>query len=139
MNRRQSEKGQAILEFALATPFLMMFIFFIIDCGLFGYSYVSATNAVREGARCAAVGGTNAAVAQRVNDASGGLGTSPTVTANVYSPSPAVVGGTVSVSATYRYSWITPIGLVPGIDSTTDFTKTVQMRMETNSVTKATC
>jgi Flp pilus assembly protein TadG len=133
------EAGQAILEFALAVPFLMMFVFFIIDAGLFGYSYVSATNAVREGARCAAVGGTNAAVSTRVTDSSGGLKAVPTVAANLYSPSPATVGGSVTVGATYTYNWITPIGLVPGIDSTTSFTKTVKMRMETTSVTKAIC
>lgn len=139
MKRLPQERGQAILEFALATPFLMAFIFFIIDCGFFAYSYVSATNAVREGARCAAVGGTNAAVSARVVDTSGGLSAAPTVAANTYSPNPAQVGGSVSVSATYRYSWITPVGLVPGIGSATNFTKTVKMRMETSSVTKATC
>jgi len=51
---------------------LLMFIFFIIDAGFFGYTYVSAANAVREGARCAAVGGTSAAVKARVTTASGG-------------------------------------------------------------------
>jgi Flp pilus assembly protein TadG len=133
------DAGQAILEFAMVIPILLAFIFFIIDCGLFGYSYVSATNAVREGARCAAVGGTDAAVATRVSDTSGGLAAVPTVATNVYSPSPATVGGSVTVGATYTYNWITPIGLVPGLDSTTDFTKTVKMRMETTSITKATC
>lgn len=139
MTRRRAERGQAILEFALATPFLMAFIFFIIDCGLFAYSYVAATNAVREGARCAAVGGTNAAVSARIVDTSGGLSDAPTVAANTYSPNPAQVGGSVSVSATYHYSWITPVGLVPGISGSTAFTKTVKMRMETSTVAKSSC
>ncbi|MGE0598646.1 MAG: TadE/TadG family type IV pilus assembly protein [Dehalococcoidia bacterium] len=134
------EKGQAILEFALAMPFLLMFIFFIVDCGLFAFSYVSATNAVREGARCAAVGGTNSAVATRVANTSGGLNATTEVTPNAYSPGATPsVGGNVTVAASYTYNWITPIDLVPGISSTSTFTKSVQMRMETASATKSSC
>ena len=49
--RRKGERGQAVIEMALATPFLLMFVFFLADLALLGYSYVSVTNAVREGAR----------------------------------------------------------------------------------------
>jgi Flp pilus assembly protein TadG len=133
-----NDRGQAILEFALAMPFLLAFIFFIVDCGLFAFSYVSLTNAVREGARCAAVGGTQAAVGARVTTTYGGTG-SPAVGALAYDPSPAAIGGSVTVTANQTYEWITPIGLVPGIDSTTSYTKSATMRMETNTVAKATC
>ncbi len=132
------QNGQAILEFALAMPFLLGFIFFIVDCGLFAFSYVSLTNAVREGARCAAVGGTQAAVGARVTTTYGGTG-SPTIATLAYDPSPAVIGGSVTVTANQTYQWITPIGLVPGIDSSTAYTKSATMRMETNTVAKATC
>lgn len=134
----EPETGQAILEFALAMPFLLAFVFFIVDCGLFAFSYVSLTNAVREGARCAAVGGTQGAVSARVTTTYGGTG-SPAVGAMAYDPSPAVIGGSVTVTASQTYEWITPIGLVPGIDSTTSYSKSATMRMETNTVAKATC
>ncbi len=124
-------------------PILLAFIFFIIDCGLLGYSYVSATNAVREGARCAAVGGTSAAVATRVSDTSGGLDASlvsidsgPTTS---YSPDPAEIGGSVTVSVDYTYHWISPAGLIPGLSNLT-FNKSVTMRMETSdTTTKTSC
>lgn len=132
------DNGQAILEFALAMPFLLAFIFFIVDCGLFAFSYVSLTNAVREGARCAAVGGTQAAVSTRVTNTYGGTG-APTATTVTWDPAPASIGGSVIVTTSHSYQWITPIGLVPGIDSSTAYTKSATMRMETNTVAKATC
>lgn len=141
MKRRPAngnDHGQAVLEFALAMPFLLAFIFFIVDCGLFAFSHVSLTNAVREGARCAAVGGTQSAVGTRVTNTYGGTG-SPTIGTLAYDPSPAVLGGSVTVTANQSYEWITPIGLVPGIDSTTSYTKSATMRMETSTIAKATC
>ena len=74
LRRLKSENGQTAIEFALAVPFLIAFVFFLIDTALVGYSYVSLTNAVREGARCAVVGGTDPAVVQRITDTTGGLG-----------------------------------------------------------------
>lgn len=133
-----NDHGQAILEFALAMPFLLAFIFFIVDCGLFAFSYVSITNAVREGARCAAVGGTQAAVGERVTTTYGGTGTPAVDPLDYEGPLPAI-GDSVTVTARQTYEWITPIGLVPGIDSTTSYTKSATMRMETNTVAKATC
>lgn len=131
------DEGQAVLEFALALPFLLAFVFFIVDCGLFAYSFVSATNAVREGARCAAVGGTDSAVATRVKESSGGLKAVPKVTPSAYDPE-AKVGASVQVAATYDYEWFT-FGIIPGIDAKTEFTRAVKMRMETNSVAKDDC
>ena len=138
--RSRGERGQAILEFALAVPFLVAFLLFIADCGLFAYSYVSVANAVREGARCAAVGGTAGAVSTRVTDTSGGLVNVITVATPLYAPSPAQIGGSVTVSATYQYNWITPVSLVPGMPAFSTFTKTVKMRMETSdTATKTVC
>lgn len=134
----QREHGQAILEFALATPFLLAFILFIVDCGLFAFSYVSLTNSVREGARCAAVGGTQAAVSTRVEETYGGTN-STTTQALAYDPGTPEVGGSVTVTANLTYNWITPVGLVPGIDSTTNFVKSATMRLETATIAKASC
>ena len=132
------QSGQAILEFALSMPFLLAFILFIVDCGLFAFSYVSLTNSVREGARCAAVGGTQAAVEARVEDTYGGTGV-PLTDTLVYNPGTPEVGGSVSVSADLEYEWITPVGLVPGIDSTTNFVKAATMRLETATIAKTSC
>jgi len=91
---QNDDHGQAILEFALAMPFLLAWVFFIVDCGFFAFSYVSLTNAVREGARCAAVGGTEAAVSARVTTTYGGTG-APTATTVTWDPAPASIGGSV--------------------------------------------
>jgi Flp pilus assembly protein TadG len=134
MNR---EKGQAIIEFALAMPFLLMFIFFIVDLALFGYSYISVTNAVREGARCGAVGATDDTIVQRVEDTSGGLANFSGATIPERED---FVGGNITVQGDYSYDWITPVGLVPGLSGTIDFTKQVKMRMETKPpYTRTTC
>ncbi len=125
MNR---ERGQAIIEFALAMPFLIMFIMFMVDIALLGFSYLSVTNAVREGARCGAVGGSDDAITQRVQDTSGSLANFTGVTAVTRG---AAVGEDISVEASFSYDWITPVGLVPALSGTLDFTKQVTMRMET--------
>ena len=65
---RKDEEGLAILELALIMPLVLIFIFFIMEMGLLFFDYVSASNAVREGARCGAVGYHDAAVIQRVKD-----------------------------------------------------------------------
>jgi hypothetical protein len=137
MSRIRSERGQAILEFALAMPFFLMFIMFMTDLALLGYSYISVTNAVREGARCGAVGATEAAVVQRVQDGSGGLANFNT--ASIIQRDD-FIGGNIEVEAEYQYDWITPVSLVPGLGGTVDFTKNVVMRTESASpYTKDTC
>jgi hypothetical protein len=131
------ERGQALIEFAFVAPLLLAFIFFMVDCGFLAYSYVSVTNAVREGARCAAVGGSADAVSTRVTDTSGGLVNTITVDAPAYSPNPAAIGGSVTVSAHYTYDWISPAGLIPGLSNFT-FDKSAKMRMETDDTTTKT-
>jgi Flp pilus assembly protein TadG len=132
------DQGQAVVEFALALPFLLAFIFFIVDAGFFAYSYISVTNAVREGARCGAVGGTDAAVAARVTATSGGLTDVVTVDVPVRGPN---IGDDITVTAHYTYDWITPVGILPGLDlEDIAYTKSVTMRMETTPpYAKGTC
>jgi len=132
------EQGQAVVEFALALPFLLAFIFFIVDAGFFAYSYISVANAVREGARCGAVGGTDAAVAARVTDTSGGLTNVVTVDVPDRGPN---IGDDITVTAHYTYDWITPVGILPGLDlEDVTYTKSVTMRMETTPpYAKETC
>lgn len=136
----RQDLGQAILEFALAIPVLLAFILFIVDCGLLAFSHVSLSNAVREGARCAAVGGTANAVAERVIATYGGPGNGPYDIYREFSPLSPQIGDSVTVSADYDYEWITPVGLVPGLSGTSTLTKAATMRMETaDTEAKASC
>src|SRR6476620_6996409 len=80
MTRRthmRNEKGQTMVEFTLVLPVLLVVLFGIIQFGIVFSNYVALTDAVRAGARTAAVsrsaidpvGDTKA----RVKDASGDL------------------------------------------------------------------
>ena len=134
----REELGQAIVEFALVAPIVLVLITFIVDAGLLLFANVAITNAVREGARCGAVGGTDAAVTARVTSTAENAGNvlgSPSVTRG------ATIGSDVVVSVSYTYDWITPVNLIPGL-SLADFTYTKQatMRMETTPpYTKGSC
>jgi Flp pilus assembly protein TadG len=53
--RRHSEAGQALVEFALVLPLLALLLFAVIQFGLAFTNYIALTDAVRAGARTAAV------------------------------------------------------------------------------------
>jgi Flp pilus assembly protein TadG len=51
-----SERGQSLVEFALALPILVLLLFAVIQFGIVFNNYVTLTDATRAGARKAAVG-----------------------------------------------------------------------------------
>lgn len=135
---RRGERGQSAVEFALAAPFLIAFILFMVDVAFLGFNYVSATNAVREGARCGAIGGSNAEIATRVTETAGNLSSAVTF------PTPVArgttIGSDVTVSAHFNYVFITPLGMLPGLDlDDIGFDKSATMRMEAASPYTKTC
>ena len=52
---KTSPQGQALVEFALVLPILLLLIFGIIDAGRLIYTYNTVSNAARNGARVAIV------------------------------------------------------------------------------------
>jgi len=118
----RNQKGQAFVEFALVLPILLLLVFGIIQFGILFNNYLTLTDAVRAGARQAAVSRTlsdqvGPAIA-RVRAAAANLDTDPSVlpvTVTPYDPSKGtqswVQGGDVTVIATYPYS-ISLLGLV---------------------------
>ena len=124
-HRSAREAGQAIIEFAVISIPLLLVFMLAIDAGLFFYGHISAANAVREGARCAAVGGATANVQARGAD--GFPGASPTV--SVSDRSGIAVGDDVTVSATWTYTWVSPTEVL-GLGSGITKTYTVTMRAE---------
>ena len=112
----KGERGQALVEFALVAPLLFMILFGIIQFGTAFMHSVALTDAVRAGARQAAVsrsaadpvGATQSAVLGAATDLnSSTLSGRITVTA----PGGWVAGGSVTVQATYPYS-INILGVV---------------------------
>ena len=103
-----------MVEFTLVLPVLLVVLFGIIQFGILFSNYVALTDAVRAGARTAAISRSSSDpvgdTTTRVKDASGDLDVTkvaPTVT----TPSGWVHGGDVTVTATYPYS-ISLLGIV---------------------------
>jgi len=118
----RAARGQSLVEFALVIPILLILVFGIIDFGMGLRSYISLTNATREGARFAAVGNpagaypgdcngsTSTSVIGRVCVAIEGLDLADLNTVSVAYPSGQSPGNSVVVAADYTYNFITPLG-----------------------------
>jgi Flp pilus assembly protein TadG len=126
--RLSDERGQSMTEFALVVPVLLLVLFAIVQFGVVFNHYVALTDAVRAGARVAAVsrqssdpvGDTEA----KVKAASGDL--DPTQVKVTVTPTVLVHGDDVAVKATYPYS-INLLGLVV---ASGDLTSTTTERVE---------
>ncbi|MDX6485972.1 MAG: hypothetical protein QOF43_1125 [Gaiellaceae bacterium] len=115
MKRRsniRNERGQTMVEFVLVLPVLLVVLFGIIQFGLTFNNYIALTDAVRAGARTAAVSrfATNPTsdTTARVKNASGDLDPAKV---GVTVTSTWVHGDDVVVKATYPYS-ISLLGVV---------------------------
>jgi Flp pilus assembly protein TadG len=56
---KRKQRGQSLVEMALISPFLIMILLMVIDCGRAAYDYATLAGATREGARAAITTGTN--------------------------------------------------------------------------------
>lgn len=139
-------RGQSLVEFSLILPILMILVFGILDFGLGLRSYISLSNAVREGARYASVGNpvgiesdcngmTNDTVYGRICVATGGLDLTE-LDPDVSFPQGVAPGNSVVVSADYTYHFVTPIGDLIGFfsggafPSSIDLSSSANMRLE---------
>jgi Flp pilus assembly protein TadG len=114
---RGGESGQSLVEFTIVVPVLVLVLLAIVEFGNLLKTQEQIQNAVREGSRYAALsscGATSSSIQQEVQDAANGLGISVSTS---YSPSgcsscDGVQVGipTVTVTGTYTYAPITPIG-----------------------------
>jgi Flp pilus assembly protein TadG len=105
--RDKKNKGQALVEFAIVIPLLMIFVMAIIEFGFMFNAYITISNASREAARLGAVGGNNAAIETRVDDVAQDLNLAE-ITVNI-TPTTRSRGDMLSVTVTYDYQLITPV------------------------------
>lgn len=104
----RSSRGQSLVELALVTPILIILVFGIIDFGVGLYSWITLTNAAREGARLGSLQGTEAEVVALVRDRAANLDQSDlTVAVTNAEGDP---GEPIRVEANYRYDLLTPLG-----------------------------
>ena len=114
---RNNESGQALVEFALVAPVLFLILFAIIQFGIAFMHSVALTDAVRAGARKAAVSRTAADPSAAATSAV--LGAATDLDASTLQPGVSVTpgasgwvaGGSVTVSAQYPYQ-INILGIV---------------------------
>ena len=110
---RGRQRGQALVEFALMLPLLLIVLFIVVDFGVGLTRWIAITNAAREGARLGAVGADAAEITQKAIDTSDGILSSGDILVGF---SDADVSGdigpgdSVVVDVDYDYSLITPLG-----------------------------
>ena len=117
--RRRGERGQGLVELALALPIFILVVMGIVDFGMCLRAYVLVNNSSREGARYAIVCPSilnDDAVKARVVDRSNGLITTDHVYVTWETPSLRCKSGDfVKVEATTNYQYITPLSaFLPG-------------------------
>lgn len=123
---------------------MLIIIFGIIDFGMGLRSYISLTNATREGARFAAVGNpagsfpsqcngtTTTTVIGRTCVAVEGLNRSNITSLTVTYPNGQGPGNSVVVSADYTYEYITPLGDFINFFSGGTLTETLSLSTSTD-------
>ena len=144
-SRLTSERGQALLEFAFLLPILLVFLLSLVDFGVALDRREVIQHAVREGARQASIGLTEAEITNEVVLQSRGVLESADVTV-CYADGPGgapagFAGSAVRVSATLTYKFsmgsgelLAVFGVAP---LSIDMTPSAEARLET-SVTGAT-
>ena len=137
LRRRRRERGQSLVELAFALPIFLIIVFGIIDFGLGLRAWISITNAAREGARVGAVRSTCDEIRDQVKNTSGGLVTSDDQIDITPSSCSWTAGSSVSVTVSYDYELITPLGGMlslfgggAGLPSSIHIESTSDMRVE---------
>ena len=94
----KKKRGQAIVEFALILPVFILILLGIMEFGLVFHQYLVVTAASREGARVAALGGSDAETLTMVNTSAVSINSGQLTT--TITPANRVKGQTVSVQVT---------------------------------------
>ncbi len=102
-------RGQSLVETAIILPIIILIVMGIIEFGLLFNNYIIIANASREGARKAALGGTDSEIVQVVENmtttlklSNMNISVSPSFDSRKH-------GTQVKVEVVYRASLITPI------------------------------
>lgn len=65
---RKEDHAQALVEMALVLPLFLLLLFGVIEMGRVGYSYITISNAAREGGRVATIGGSDLQIESSVKN-----------------------------------------------------------------------
>lgn len=130
---RGDTRGQALVEFALVLPLLILLLMAIFEFGNIFHSYLVITNASRDGVRMGVVGKTDAQIEARVKELCSSLDTSPSKFAIDIVPGedlgPRVPGTPLTVSVHYKVDLFTPL-LSTFLPNPVELSARAQMRVE---------
>lgn len=139
----RGERGQAVLEFAMLAPLILLFTLMIVDFGIGLNHRVVVTNAVREGARHGATGASVAEITARTIEHAEGLITDPAdVQVQFFDTNgdgELLPGDAVAVRAQYSYQVLTSLpaivsALGGSMDTSFEMNACTDMRLEQVSV-----
>jgi len=127
---KKRSRGQAIVEFALVLPLLLVLVMGIIDFGLIMQQYLTLNQGAREGARMASVGGSAADVTSRVEEILAVRWTSAEVSVNVTETDKGSYKESV-VTVQAPVAFLTPLGaFVEGLTSNWQAHASASFRVE---------
>ena len=101
--KSKREQGQALVEFAMVLPILVLLVVGMMQFGLLFHEYLLVNHAAREGARVATLGGSDAEIVAAVNTAAASASNTTIV------PSARVRGAQVTITVTKQVALITPL------------------------------
>lgn len=105
--KHRGERAQSLVEFALILPIFLLVVMATVDFGWALRSWISTTNAAREGARLGVTGASEGAIKNRVVEGAPDLLT----TGNVSVTNPqGDAGENVTVTVNVNHNYITPVG-----------------------------
>lgn len=115
---RSSERGQALIELALALPILLLVLMGIVEFGRIFHANIVVEQAARAGSRVATVNSSLAAIQSAVLNAGGSVSIDPAKVKIYYCPTPECTstktsgiqrGDSAVVEVAYEIELITPI------------------------------
>jgi Flp pilus assembly protein TadG len=109
MRSLRNHKGQALVEFALVLPILILLIMGIVQFGLVINSYLTIQNASREAARAGIIGTSDVDIKNLIITTSNSLEAEDLTVSITPNESNRVSGETLSVKLSYNYELIVPV------------------------------
>lgn len=109
MKHLKNQKGQALVEFALILPILLLLVMGILQFGMMLSTYLTIENASREGARKGITGSPDAEIRQIITDTSPSLNASNLSVSITPGDAARNSGDTITVRITYSYQLTVPI------------------------------
>ena len=105
----KNQRGQALVEFTIVLPILMLLIMGIFQFGMMLNAYITIGNAAREGARAGIIGSSDAEIQNLIISTSPSLKPENLTVSITPSETNRISGGTLAVNVTYNYKLTVPI------------------------------